>query len=41
MDDLKLSHMDQGALDDMVKQSNDVFRTSRKELAEKKGDIQK
>ena len=39
VDNLKLSHMDQGALDNLVKELNDVFRTSRKELAETKGDV--
>ena len=39
MDDLKLSYTDQGALVDVVKQLNDAFRSSKKELAKIKGDI--
>ena len=31
--------MEQSVLDDLVKQLNDIFRTSKKELAETKGDI--
>ena len=39
VDDLKLSHMDQDVLESLVKDLNNVFRTSKKELAETKGDI--
>ena len=39
VDNLKLSHMDQGALDKVVRELNDVFRTSKKELAETKGNV--
>ena len=40
IDDLKLSHMDQDALDEVVNQLNNVFRT-KKELAGTKGDTHK
>ena len=36
VDDLKCSHMDQSVLDDLVKQLNDVFQTSKKELSKTK-----
>ena len=39
MDDLKCSHMDQDVLDSLVRDLNNVFRTSKKELAETKGEI--
>ena len=39
VDDLKCSHLEQSVLDDLVKELNNVFRTSKKELAETKGDI--
>ena len=41
VDNLKLSHMDQGALDKVVRELNGVFCTSKKELAETKGDVHK
>ena len=31
--------MEQSVLDDLVSKLNDVFRTSKKEIAETKGDI--
>ena len=39
LDNLKLSHMDQDALNKRAEQLNDVFRTNKKELAETKGDV--
>ena len=39
MDDLKCSYMNQAVLDNLVKHLNNVFRMSKKELAETKGDI--
>lgn len=39
VDNQKLSHMDQSILDDVVKQLNDAFRTSKEELTETKGPI--
>lgn len=36
VDDLNLSHMDLSVLDNIVRQLNDVFRTSKKELIETK-----
>ena len=39
MDDLKCSHLEQSVLDNLLKELNDVFRTSKKELTETKGDI--
>lgn len=41
MEDLELSHMDQSILDNTVKQLNDVFRISKKDLVETKGPIYK
>ena len=39
VDDLKLSHMDQWAWDNVLIELNNVFRTSKKELAETKGNV--
>ena len=39
VDDLKCSDLDQSVLDNIVKELNDVFCTSKKEIAETKGDI--
>ena len=39
IDDLKCSHLEQSTLDNLVKELNSVFCTSKKELAETKGDI--
>ena len=39
VDNLKCSHKDQEVLDSRVKDLNNIFRTSKKELAETKGDI--
>ena len=39
VDNLKYSHLEQSVLDNLVKELNDVFRTSKKELAETKGNI--
>ena len=41
MDDLKLSHMDQSMVNDVVKQLNDIFWTNKKELVKTKGPIHK
>ena len=41
VDDLKCSHMEQSILNYLVKELNDVFCTSKKELVETKGDIHK
>ena len=39
VDDLKCFHLDQSVLDNLVGELNDVFHTSKKELAETKGNI--
>lgn len=39
VDNLKLSHMDQSIINNVVKQLNDVFCTSKKELTKTKGPI--
>ena len=41
MDNLKCSHLEQSVLDNLVKELNNVFCTSKKELAETKGNIHK
>ena len=41
MDDLKYSYLEQFVLDDLVKELNNVFRTSKKELAKMMGSIHK
>ena len=41
VDELKLSHTDKAVLDNLVKQLNDVFQTSKEELTETKGHLHK